>query len=296
MIAAALLLALAPPAPITFESAAEVVLLDVFVTRNGQPVTGLTAEDFEISEGGARLPGGKAVELVSPEEVPLAALLVFDTSGSMAGAKLEHLQRASHAFVSGLGPRDEAALITFSQGLDLRAALTPDRDALQRGLAQVVPQGRTSVYDALFSSLMLARWLPGRPVVLVFSDGEDTSSWLGPESLLRVARESDTLVYAVGAGAQSLAELTRITGGRSLAEDSADLQSTFARVLLELRTRYLLRVVPRTSAPGWHAIRVRVKNRDLEVRARPGYWRPKPHERGRRQPPRRQGVEAEGAP
>ncbi len=273
----ALLLAAAvtQPAPIVFETSAEVVLLDAFVTRGGEPVSGLQAEDFEVLEGGERC----EVQLVSPGEVPLAALLVLDTSRSVAGAKLSHLQRAVDAFVSGLAPHDQSLLLTFSQALQLRAPLSADRDAIRRALAGVVAGGRTSVYDAMLASLLMAPRLPGRPVVIVFTDGEDTSSWVGPESALRAARESETLVYAVGAGARLLADLATITGGRCIADEGSDLQASFVGVLHELRTRYLLRVSPGNSRPGWHEIKVRLRRGEADVRARQGYWRPERRQR-----------------
>ena len=276
MIGAVLLAAaLAPQAPVVFEATSEAVLLDAFVTRGGEPVAGLAARDFEVLEQGRPC----EVELVSPADVPLAALLLFDTSRSVAGPKLAHLQRASDAFVSGLGPRDEALLLTFSHDIRLRAPLSADRGAIRRALGALVADGRTSVNDALFSSLLLAPRLPGRPVVIVFSDGEDTASWVGPESALRAARESDTLVYAVGAGARFLCDLTTLTGGRCIADDGPDLQPAFERVLSELRTRYLLRVTPQTSKPGWHEIRVQLRHDGAHVRTRAGYWRPRPKER-----------------
>ncbi len=276
MTGALLLLAAAlaqePPgfeAPV-FETASEAILLDVFVTRDGEPVSGLPARDFEVLEGGRPC----ELELVSAADVPLAALLVFDVSTSVAGAKLQHLRRASDAFVSGLQPHDQALLLTFSHEIQQRAPLTADRDLLRRALDGVAPQGRTSVNDALFSSLLLAPHLPGRPVVLLFSDGQDTSSFVGTASVLRAARESDVLVYAVGAGAPALCALTALTGGRCVADDGPGLQGAFERVLAELRSRYLLRVTPRDGKPGWHPVQVRLQRSDLQVRARTGYWRP----------------------
>ncbi len=267
-----LLAALTAQPPLVFETASEAVLLDVFVTRGGEPVSGLSAADFEVVEGSRPC----EVELVSPAAVPLAAVLVFDTSRSVGGAKLEHLRSASDAFVSGLGPRDQAALVTFSHQTRLRAPLTTDREAVRRALSAVVAGGRTSVHDALFASLLMAPRLPGRPVVILFTDGEDTSSWLGLPAVVRAAREADTLVYAVGAGAGLLCELTSLTGGRCMADSGPGLQAAFERVLQELRSRYLLRVTPRNGKPGWHPIRVRLRREDAQVRARAGYWRPVP--------------------
>jgi tight adherence protein B len=269
MIAALLLAAaLAPQEPPVFETTADAVLLDVFVTRDGEPLAGLSTSDFEVTEGGRR----REIELVSPGDVPLAAMLVFDTSASVAGAKLENLRTASNAFLSGLGPRDGALLLTFSHGVHLKAPLTPDRDAVRRALASVVAGGRTSLHDALFMALLLSPRLPGRAVVVAFTDGEDTTSWLGAQSVLQAARESDTLVYAVGAGASALRAITAVTGGRFLEDDGAGLAPAFLRVQRELRTRYLLRFTPGDGKPGWRSIRVRLRRGEGDVRARPGYW------------------------
>jgi uncharacterized protein YegL len=262
--------ALAPHDPPVFGVETEAVILDVFVTRAGEPVTGLDAEDFEVTENGRK----RAIELVSASEVPLAAMLVFDTSTSVSGRKLERLRAASSAFLAGLGSRDQALLLSFSHGVRLRAGLTPDRDAIRRALDAVEVGGRTSLHDALFAALLLAPRLPGRPVVVAFTDGEDTTSWLGAPSALRAARESDVLVFAVGAAATGLGEITAVTGGRFLEEEGPGLEAAFLRVQRELRTRYLLRFTPGEGKPGWREIKVRLRRGEGEVRARPGYWRP----------------------
>ena len=273
MIAAFLLAALlAPQEPLVFRTEAEAVLLDVFVTRGGEPVASLTAADFEVTEAGQR----RAIELVPTEDVPLAAMLVFDTSMSVTGPKLEHLRTASGAFLSGLGPGDQALLLTFSHGVRLRAPLTADRDAVRRSLAAARAGGRTSLHDALFTALLLAPRLPGRPVVIAFTDGEDTTSWVGAPSVLQAARESDTLLYAVGAGAAGLRQIVAVTGGRLLEDDGPDLEAAFLQVQRELRTRYLLRFTPADGKPGWRPIRVQLRRGEGEIRARPGYWRPPP--------------------
>ena len=76
-------------------------------------------------------------------------------------------------------------------------------------------------------------------------------------------------------------QLTAITGGRCLAAQG-ELQTAFLGVLEELRTRYLLRVTPQSTKPGWHEIKIRLRRGDADVRARPGFWRPEPEKRTRR--------------
>jgi VWFA-related protein len=147
---------------------------------------------------------------------------------------------------------------------------------------------------------------------LIFSDGDDTASWNDPRDVLAIARRSDVVVYSVTLGArleradpaaarqdalerqwsplhpraygrQFLPLPTADTGGALLrAERTQQLRETFARVVAEFKSRYVLMYTPRGVAPdGWHALDVRVKGRDGRVTARRGYLR---YDKSRRQP------------
>ena len=89
--------AMATPAVPTFTTSVEAVYVDVFVTRDGQPVAGLTAKDFEVSDNGVR----QDVSLVSVEAVPIVAVMVFDVSASVAGVRLDDLRAAGRALIGG---------------------------------------------------------------------------------------------------------------------------------------------------------------------------------------------------
>lgn len=243
--------------------------LDVFVTREGEPVRGLVAEDFEVRDAGQPV----RVEIVPTNSVPLSAVLVLDTSLSVSGAKLENLRKACDAFVRGLGSQDEAALLTFSNAVRLRAGLAQDRSALERALAEVRAEGRTALFDALFTGLVMAQRVPGRPAVIVFSDGVDTVSWTGGTDALALAHASSTLVYAVGVASELLQQVVDATGGRTLAETGAGIESAFLRVLSDLHDRYLLRFDSPDAAPGWRKVEVKLKGQRGDVRYRPGYMR-----------------------
>ena len=125
--------------------------------------------------------------------------------------------------------------------------------------------------------MMLAESDVGRGLVIVFSDGLDTSSWLRSKAVLDVAKRSDAVVYAVSSGladrSEFLADLTEHTGGRLFKiESTRSLSAVFLEVLNEFRQRYLLSYSPAgVSQEGWHQLTVRVKGRDSTVRARPGY-------------------------
>jgi VWA domain-containing protein len=259
----------APQPPPVFSALSESVYLDVFVTRDGEPVRGLTADDFEVLDGGRRV----SVDLVPTEEVPISAVLVLDTSLSVAGGRLDQLRHACTAFVRALGPRDKAVLLTFSNAVHLRSAEGEDRAALEQALAQTRAGGRTALFDALFSGLLMAPSLPGRPVLIVFSDGVDTVSWTGAADSLALARQSSTLVYAVGVASDLLQEVVDATGGRTLSESGKGIETAFLRVLDDLRHRYLMRFDPGQPAPGWRALEVKLKHKHADLRYRPGYTR-----------------------
>ena len=117
----------------------------------------------------------------------------------------------------------------------------------------------------------------GRNLLLVFSDGLDTASWLTPERVLDSAKRSDFVVYGVSSrgpeDSKFLEDLTELTGGTTLKiESTRDLSATFLKILDEFRQRYLISYSP-TGVPagGWHRLDVRVKGRRVTVKSRAGY-------------------------
>ncbi len=247
--------------------------VDVLVTDGGKPVRGLRAADFEVLDNGVR----QTVDFVSAEQLPLNVVFTFDLSGSIVGERLANLREASHAVLDGLKADDQAALVTFDNAVLVGPGLTRDVRLVKAAIDRAEPTGNTSLVDASFAGLMLAEADVGRGLVIVFSDGVDTASWLGPKAVLDVAKRSDAVVYAVSAGLNSRAEflgdLTEQTGGRLFTiESTRDLSGVFLEVLDEFRQRYLLSYSPAGVSPGgWHPLTVRVKGRNATVRARPGY-------------------------
>ena len=109
-----------PQQPPTFSTGVELVYVDVFVSHDGRPVGGLTAADFEVLDDGAP----QTIELVLREQRPLYAILLLDTSGSVAGEKLDQLRSAARAFLEDLGKDDRAVLLTFSHEVRLHTPVT----------------------------------------------------------------------------------------------------------------------------------------------------------------------------
>ena len=257
----------------TFSSKVEVVRVDVLVTDDGKPLRGLKAADFEVFDNGVR----QTVDLVSFEQLPLNVVFTFDLSSSIFGERLDNLREASRTVLDGLKAGDQAALVMFNTAVLVGPGLTASAGLVQSAIDRAQPAGDTSLVDASFAGMMVAESDAGRGLVIVFSDGLDTSSWLSPKAVLDVAKRSDAVVYAVSAGLASRAEflrdLTDQTGGRLFKiESTRSLSDVFLTVLDEFRQRYLLSFSPAgVSHEGWHELTVRVKGRRAVVKARPGY-------------------------
>lgn len=191
--AASLLTLGAQQAPPRFTAGTDVVLIDVQVSRSGKMVEGLTAADFSVRDSGA----AQKPDLVSIDRLPVSLLLALDTSASVRGPALDQLKEAARAAVTALRPTDEAALLTFSHNITLRADWTANREQLNKAIAGVTALGSTALADAAFASLAY-RTKPGtRTLVLFFTDGNDTASWLSAADLVQAARRSDAVVSGV---------------------------------------------------------------------------------------------------
>ena len=257
----------------SFGSAIEVVRLDVSVTRDGAPVRDLTAADFEVFDEGVR----QKAELVVQDDATIHAILALDTSSSVAGEKLSQLKAAAHRFVDALRPDDTLSLLTFSECIDLAVVQSRDREEAHAAIELASTRRTTSLHDACLASLTLADPALGRPLVLVFSDGQDVGSWTSAERVLELARESEAVVHAVVPPAADspgiLQELTGRDGGPHVAGGGGDkLGDVFLQALEEFRSRYRLQFEPRgVEAGGWHRLQVRLKRADGKVYARRGY-------------------------
>jgi VWFA-related protein len=257
----------------TFSSRVEAVRVDVLVTQDGKPVQGLTAADFEVEDNGVR----QKVDLASFEEIPLNVVLALDMSGSLQGLRLGHLQTASREVLNGLKPGDRAALVTFSHVVVSSRGLTQNLDAIRMALDQTKGEGQTSLIDAAHTGMLIGESDVGRSLMIIFSDGVDTSSWLSADAVVDSARRGDVIVYGVEVGERRASfprDLTEVTGGRLFAvESTKDLSALFARILEEFRLRYLISYSPEgVSSDGWHRLEVRVRGRGISVKARPGYF------------------------
>jgi len=280
LLAAALLAAAAAQAPPVFRAEVGIVRVEVLVTRGGSPVGGLAAADFELRDEGIV----QDLEPIQEEQAPVDAVLVLDASGSVSGGKLDALRAAAGAFLDGLHVGEHGALLAFNQEVQLLQPLTTDLAGVRGALDRVSPRGNTALVDAVYAALRLRELGDRRTAVVVFSDGIDNLSWLSAADVVGAAGRSNATVYGVTVRAQGdpkeafLNNVARATGGRVFeASSERDLRARFLDVLADIRSRYVLRYVPRPPGPaGWHKLEVRLRTGKGEVLARPGYWRTAP--------------------
>jgi VWFA-related protein len=206
-----------PPSPpaarrATFAADTRTVRVPVSVLdRSGQPVLGLRAEDFRISDEGKRQP----VTLFSGERRALRIAVALDVSGSMDN-KIRQVERALKHFIDLLEPKDEILVLTFNDRVNVIQDFTSDREQLGRVLDMLTPFGGTALYDAAAEAIR--RVAPGaaesKAVVLV-SDGLDTSSATSLEALRELARHSEVPIYSIGLDSgERTRDLVHPPGGR----------------------------------------------------------------------------------
>ena len=271
--------------PATFRAGADSVSVDVSVRQRGRPVTGLTAADFELLDNGVPQP----ISDVSFEKLPVDVTIALDVSDSVSGPVVEQLRRAVHQLEQDITARDRIRLVTFNLRISRLMDFGPGGSATDAAFAKIQPFGGTAVFDTI--AVLLAGPTPPdrRQLLVVFTDGEDSNSVSEPSVVLDVARRTTPTLSVVlsrlgtaglppqtrGAAAreQLNTQLARETGGvvESLGL-TANLSSSFRRMLEEFRSSYVLHFAPsRAGAVGFHSLDVKVNRPGVDVRARRGY-------------------------
>jgi Ca-activated chloride channel homolog len=282
----------------TFKSAVDLVSIAAVVRdRHGRFARELKQDDFVVLEGSDSRP---IVEFHASQDAPVRVALLFDVSGSMRlSSRIEEARQAARHVLGALNldktSMDEAAVFSFDMNLQALQPFTADPGAIETALSRVKPYGQTSLYDAIAQTARsVAETAPGdrhRRAVIVLTDGMDTSSEMTPAQVSWIASAIDVPVYVVTivspldhpGGPDSdteergpegkLRTLARWTGGELFVVSAPAHESIAARQIVdELRHQYVLGVsASAASRDGWHQLSVRVKNRDLTVRARSGY-------------------------
>jgi Ca-activated chloride channel family protein len=269
-------LALAPSARAQFASGVNVV--EVYVTATdqaGEPVSGLTKEDFLVRENAEP----QQVTTFAEGEFPLAAAVAIDRSFSMAKTQLEVAKSAARIFLGELRPADESMIIGIGSQVEVISPRSTNRAEQYDALNRIDAFGTTSLLDAIITALDAMQDAKGRRALVLLSDGDDRFSKATAEEVLARARRSDVLIYPIALGRERpslFAEMASLTGGRSFhVRDPKKLSETLSTIARELRHQYLLGYSPtkpiEQGNEEWRSISVTVNRGTVRIRARDGY-------------------------
>jgi len=245
-------------------------------------VPDLVKTDFEILDNEKP----QEIQLFENEVQPITVVVMLDTSASMMG-NLELLKHASEQFLLRLLPKDKGMVGAFNDKIQFfPAQFSGNRDQLVKSLELLDFGNPTRLFDAIHESIVRLKAAEGRRVVLVFTDGDDTDSSIGANTILDEARANEVMIYAVGFHSDyfngqrqvhsrpdsNLRRFAEETGGGYFELDkSSDLAPTFTRVASELHSQYVLGFTPASLDGKIHRVLVRVKRPGMTVRARKSY-------------------------
>ncbi len=246
-------------------------------------VPDLERGDFEVYDNGKVQP----VTLFENKSVPIAAVVMLDSSGSMT-LILDRVKQGAEQFLIRLLPEDTGRVGAFNDKIQFlpEDAFTSDRDLLIRSLRDLDFGYPTRLWDAVDESIRRLEGVPQRKVILVFTDGADTASRRDLDDVMLEARAREVMVYAIGLetrispngqvqrsspdrGLKKLAEETG--GGFILLKRQDELGPTFTRVAQELHSQYLLGFSPSALDGKVHKVEVKLKKAGMNARSRKSY-------------------------
>jgi len=275
-----------------FRAGADAVTVEASVRRDRRPVMGLKVTDFELLDNGVP----QEITDVTYEKLPIDVTVLLDISASVTGTVLDELRRALRQLRADLGTADRLKLVAFNMRIRRLMDFGEPASVTDSALSALAGSGSSAIFDSLAVALASPFPTGRRQLIVLFSDGQDSSSIIDAETLLDVARRSTPTVAVVLASspnrpasllrnASTRANLTvgdlanqiaSETGGFVATITTGDnVTSTFRRVLEQFRTTYVMYYTPRgVDRAGAHTLEVRLKKPGAEVRARRGYvWR-----------------------
>lgn len=235
----------------------------------------LTISDNTAKEGDLKGP--------SDAFVGTNVFVLFDTSNYMYRSFV-YASDAIADFVRGLDKADSVAVYTFSRNLTRAADLTRDRNFAIAGLRKAVAGDDSALYNGLLLSLRDAAKVPGRKVVIVFSNGPDNGSMVAPDDVRAVAEDEGIPIYVISTAEVNkdpissgvFRRLAGRTGGKAYFAKTWQKQvEAFESIREDLGNSYTITYYPQTNPnEGFRKIAVEIKSdaaKKLRVRARPGY-------------------------
>jgi len=234
-----------------------VVTTSVF-DRLGQPIFGLTQENFAITGELADQARIVSVENLSDETLAFSVVLAIDTSSSMAGYPIEQARQAAITFINSIGPNDPVAIVTFDTREQIIQDYTTDKDVLINAINNLGFGGKTALYDGGFLAVQKAAESPtSRRAVVLLSDGAEFGgvSGAGRTSALDEAFRRGVPVYTIGLGygidRSYLQDLSGQTNADFFESPTPDeLVAIYGDLAATLRSQYVVTIEADVPADG----------------------------------------------
>jgi hypothetical protein len=255
-------------APPSFRARSTAVSVDVSVRRGNNPVPGLAAADFALSDNGVP----QEIELVDVQAIPVDVSLVVDLSGSTSD-RLDQYRSDVLGIAKLIRATDQLRVITFAARVDQLLALSPG--GTLPPVANMKTADSSSVYDGIAAALIRAVDVDRRHLIVAFSDGLENASVLTHDDLLAVAQRSEAVMHLSGSRSDAVTAVAEATGGRNHGSVfQRSMLGAFKEIFTAFQQSYVLRYRPTGVTPeGWHAINVTVKRTGrFDIRARRGYF------------------------
>jgi Ca-activated chloride channel family protein len=254
---------------------------------NGALVGSLAKDDFEVYDNGVRQ---DIAHFERQTSQPLSVALMVDVSGSTAkdiSFEIDSGAKFLRALLTEGNPEDRVALYTFDYQVSVDSPFSHNFPALNTALRKIHGSAGTSLFDAIYLVAGQLERRNGRKVMVIVSDGGETTSKYTSHDALDAAQLADTVIYPVvvqpiksDAGRNTAGEnffqwISKSTGGRAFfPELNGQLDKVFADIISDLRTQYSLGFYPHNvplTKDKWHRLEVREKSGKLQVSARTSY-------------------------
>ena len=267
----------------------EVNVLFIATDKHGKFVRDLNQNDFSILDD--HKPPQAILNFRRETDLPLHMGLLVDVSGSVNG-RFDFEQNAATSFLEHtLRARfDKAFIVGFNNKSQIAQDFTDNVQLLSAGVHRLRNGGGTALYDAVYRACKekFLKDRPDRPVrkaIVIVSDGEDNQSEFSKAQAIEMAQRAEVIIYAISTddsglvmrGDKVLEQLAEATGGRAFFPfKMKDITHSFAAIEDELRSQYVVSYKPANfDADGrYRSIEISSLKKDLQVRARKGYFAP----------------------
>jgi Ca-activated chloride channel homolog len=269
----------------TFRADTNLVVLNASVVdKSGKLLTDTPQSAFKVFENGIE----QSLKIFRREDVPVSMGIVIDNSGSMRD-KRASVAAASMDLVKASNPQDEIFIVNFNDDVYLDQAFTSDSKKLELALEKIDSKGGTAMRDAISMSIdyLKDKGKKDKKVLLVVTDGNDNTSNISLEQLMRKCGQTEVLIYAIGLlndedpreaskARRALKALAEASGGMVyFPKGPAEVDKITPKVAHEIRNQYILGYLPTNPNMDGTFRKINVTVRGFgnpTVRTRNGYY------------------------